>query len=218
MVDTASNADHWDMFWAEHASKGSLFHHLLWRIRLLFTKAYAHHLRNVVGHLHTGRILEVGCGSARTLHHLEQHYTHSLCYAFDISSEAIKLVRNISPTNQTTIANALSLPLQDETFDLVFSIGLIEHFTRAKAQEIVSENVRVARPYGYVGIVVPWQNSIYNLIVRKAFGRLWPFGDENPFRRRELVSFMGNLGLQDIRVFILYGSTLLGVGRRGVST
>jgi hypothetical protein len=65
-----------------------------------------------------------------------------------------------------------------------------------------------------VGIVVPWQSSVYNLIIRKAFGRHWPFGDENPFRRNELKKFMGNLELMDIEIHVIYGSSLLGIGRK----
>jgi hypothetical protein len=72
----------------------------------------------------------------------------------------------------------------------------------------------VTRPSGVVGIMVPWQNSVYNLIVRKAFGRHWPFGNENPFRRAELATFMETLGLQDVKIYVIYGSTLLGVGRK----
>jgi len=59
---------------------------------------------------------------------------------------------------------------------------------------MVNEKIRVTRPGGVVGIVVPWQNSVYNLIVRKAFGRHWPFGQRKPFRRAELATFMGDLG------------------------
>jgi hypothetical protein len=62
--------------------------------------------------------------------------------------------------------------------------------------------------------VVPWQNSVYNLVVRKAFGKHWPFGNENPFRRKELSSFMENLGLEQVEIHVVYGSTLLGVGRK----
>jgi hypothetical protein len=79
---------------------------------------------------------------------------------------------------------------------------------------MVSEKIRVTRPGGWVGIVVPWQSSVYNLIVRKAFGKHWPFGDEDPFHRQELAEFMQKLGLSEIKVHVVYGSTLVGIGRK----
>jgi len=52
------------------------------------------------------------------------------------------------------------------------------------------------------------------LIVRKAFGKHWPFGDENPFHRGELAEFMKQLGLSEIKIHVIYGSTLLGIGHK----
>lgn len=158
--------------------------------------------------------MEIGCGSARTLHYLDQTYQSSQCYAFDLSPQAIQLVRSINPHFNAGIANAFALPVESNLIDVCFSIGLIEHFTREQAGLIVSEKVRVTKLGGYVGIMVPWQSSVYNLIVRKAFGKHWPFGDENAFHRQELAHFMSNLGISDIRIHIIYGTTLLGIGRK----
>lgn len=112
------------------------------------------------------------------------------------------------------MANATDLPLPDTAFDISFSIGLIEHFTRAHSAEIMAEKVRVTRADGWVCVMVPWASSVYNLIVRRAFGKYWPFGDEDPFHRAELTALMSDIGLCDIRIFVIYGTTLLGVGRK----
>jgi hypothetical protein len=62
--------------------------------------------------------------------------------------------------------------------------------------------------------MVPWASSVYNLIVRRAFGRFWPFGVEDPFHQVELADLMKEIGLWDVRIFVIYGTTLLGIGRR----
>jgi SAM-dependent methyltransferase len=204
----------WDSFWAEHASSNDLFHRLLWRIRFLFSSAYARNIARVVGTSVSPRLLEVGCGSARTLHYLNHIYTDSACVALDLSPQAIDVVRKISPDFHTGVASATQLPLMNDSFDVSFSIGLLEHFTRAVAGQMVSEKIRVTRPKGWVGIVVPWESSVYNLVVRKSFGKHWPFGDEDPFHRRELADFMEKLGLEEVKIYVIYGSTLLGVGRK----
>jgi SAM-dependent methyltransferase len=212
-----SNEDNdglWDSFWAVHASSNDLFHRLLWRVRFLFSSAYAYWMAQTTGKLESARLLEVGCGSARTLHYLDRIYAKSSCYALDLSPQAIDVVREISPSFYTGVASATELPLVKDSFDISFSIGLIEHFTREVAAQMVSEKIRVTHPGGWVGIVVPWESSVYNLIVRKAFGKHWPFGDENPFHRQELAKFMEQLGLSDIKIHVIYGSTLLGIGRK----
>ncbi len=206
----------WDSFWAEHASSDRLFHRLLWRIRFLFSKAYARALFKTVRPTPAvSRLLEVGCGSARTLHYLAAQFPaaaqHS--YAFDLSPQAVELVGHLSPEFRPAISEAQRLPLAAEVCTVAFSIGLIEHFDRAVAAAMVREMVRVTMVGGLVAVMVPWQSSFYNLM-RQVFGRRWPFGPENPFHRDELVRFMRAQGLADVRLHIIYASTLLAVGRR----
>ena len=204
----------WDSFWAIHASKNDLFHRFLWLVRFLFSRAYARHITQATGKLKSANLLEIGCGSARTLHYLDQTYESCECYALDLSPQAIHLVRSINPKFQAAISDAFFLPLESDQIDVSFSIGLIEHFTREQAGQIVSEKIRVTKTGGLVAVMVPWESSVYNLIVRKAFGRHWPFGKENPFRHAELATFMKTLGLQDVKIHVIYGSTLLGIGRK----
>jgi ubiquinone/menaquinone biosynthesis C-methylase UbiE len=209
-----SSTDLWDPFWATHATKKNYFHRLLWFIRFLFSSAYARRIAHASGEQHFAKLLEIGCGSARTLHYLDQTYESCECYALDLSPQAIHLVRSINPLFNTGIANAFSLPLVSNQIDIVFSIGLIEHFTREQAEQIVCEKIRVTRSGGMVAIMVPWKSSAYNLIVRKAFGKHWPFGDEKPFHRQELELFMQQLGLIEIEIHVIYATTILGIGRK----
>lgn len=203
----------WDSFWAEHASSDTLFHQLLWRIRFVFSHTYARVLFNrSLPSPSQGRILEVGCGSARTLHYLGQRLPQFQCYAFDLSPDALKVVRQISPTFRPTISDAGHIPLANHSCTVSFSIGLIEHFDRATAAHMVREMGRVTETGGVVAVMVPWRTSFYNLI-RLAFGKRWPFGHENPFRRGELARFMTDQGLEHVRVHVIFGSTLLAIGQ-----
>lgn len=202
----------WDSFWAEHASSDQLFHRLLWRIRFLFSHAYARALYRMPRPTDAGRIVEVGCGSARTLHYLAVRLPHSLCFAFDLSPAALKVVRQISPGFHPAISDASRIPLANHSCTVAFSIGLIEHFDRDTAADMVRDMARVIEPGGVVAVMVPWRSSFYNLI-RIVFGRFWPFGHENPFRRGELIRLMRAQGLRDVRLHIIYFSTLLAIGR-----
>jgi SAM-dependent methyltransferase len=202
----------WDSFWAEHASSDRLFHRVLWRIRFLFSHAYAQVLFKAArAGPRPGRLLEVGCGSARTLHYLSRQMPDRQCLAFDLSPQALKLVHQLSPAFRSAVSDARRLPLEDSACAVSFSIGLIEHFDRGIAAEMVREMARVTEPEGVVAVMVPWRSSFYNL-VREAAGSSWPFGHENPFRRSELTQFMCAQGLHDVRLHIIYGSTLLATG------
>jgi SAM-dependent methyltransferase len=203
----------WDSFWAEHASSERLFHRLLWRIRFLFSRAYAQRMLDTPRRTAPARIVEVGCGSARTLHYLSLALPGSGCFALDLSPEALHIVRQISPGFRPAVADAARLPLAEQSVSVAFSIGLIEHFDRDTAAAMVRDMARVTEPEGLVAVMVPWRSSFYNL-VRMAFGRRWPFGQENPFRRGELKGFMAAQGLEEVRIHVIYGSTLLAVGRK----
>ncbi len=210
------NPNLWDSFWAEHASSQSMFHRVLWRIRFLFSRAYARRLLAAPAHNATVRLLEVGCGSARTLHYIHAAQADSQCFALDLSPEAIKVVRQISPDFICLVANANQLPLADQFSHITFSIGLIEHFERNVAAQMVREMARVTEADGLVAVMVPWRNSFYN-VVRRLFGARWPFGHEQPFSHTELAALMSAQGLLDVRVHTIYGSTLLAIGRKAES-
>ena len=204
----------WDKFWAEHGSPNNLFHRLLWLIRFIFSRAYAKIIYDTVGSIPNPRLIEIGCGSARTLHYLKEGYRDGIFFALDLSKEAVTLARDIDPDFHPTCANALSTPLPANCMDISYSIGLVEHFTREEAARMIVEKNRITRPGGYVAVMVPWTNSVYNLVVRKAFGDKWPFGDEDPFRRKELADFLAASGVIPVKVHVIYGSTLLGIGMK----
>jgi SAM-dependent methyltransferase len=204
----------WDSFWAEHAASDQLFHRLLWRIRFVFSLAYAKVLfKRSQPTGETSPLLEVGCGSARTLHYLSLRLPRHPCFAFDLSPHALRLVQQLSPEFRPAVSDACRLPLEDGVCGVSFSIGLIEHFDRQVAADMVREMARVTAPNGLVAVMVPWKSSLYNLL-RHTAGSHWPFGHENPFRRSELTNFMCAQGLQDVHLSVIYFSTLLATGRK----
>jgi SAM-dependent methyltransferase len=206
----------WDSFWADHASSDQLFHQLLWRIRFLFSRAYALALYKTAQTIAVeGKLLEVGCGSATTLHFLSHYLPNRPCLAFDLSPQALSIVRQRSPSFRRAVSDARWLPLEDGAVALSFSIGLIEHFDRRAAAEMLQEMIRVTEPGGWVAVMVPWRSSFYNSVRRVAASH-WPFGHENPFRRGELRELLRGQGLQDVSLQVIYFTTLLAIGRINV--
>lgn len=96
------------------------------------------------------RILEAGCGTGQTLSLLSsRHETTGL----DISSAALRLAcRNCG---NATLGSIFNIPFRDDSFDLVYNSGVIEHFPEPTNVSAIREMARVTKPSGRIIIIVP---------------------------------------------------------------
>lgn len=93
------------------------------------------------------KILEVGAGDGRMIRVLKKDGVRADFYAVDIT----EAVRKAPAKSQ--LADARDLPYPDNFFDLVYSLGVIEHFP--ESQQAVKEQARVVKPGGYVLATTP---------------------------------------------------------------
>ena len=96
------------------------------------------------------KYLDLGCGAGAALKFGEQHGL--TCFGFDISARAIKLSR-LTTKAETLVADGEMLPYQSEFFDVVTSLGSIEHFS--SVERGLEETGRVTREGGQILLVVP---------------------------------------------------------------
>lgn len=95
-------------------------------------------------------VLEAGCGTGQTLALLSQrHETMGL----DISRAALNLAQ--SNCDNPVLGSIFTIPFRDNTFDLVYNSGVIEHFKDPTNVAAIREMARVTRPSGRVVIIVP---------------------------------------------------------------
>ncbi len=101
------------------------------------------------------RLLDLGCGTGRTLHQLARaHPRLRLCGA-DLSPAYIKRARKrLLEVDDITLAaeNAEALPWADATFDLATSVYMFHELPRNARRNAVRELFRVVRPGGLVVI------------------------------------------------------------------
>ncbi len=119
-------------------------------------------------------ILEVGCGRGLMLSNLISAKKRS---GIDPSSEAIEFAKTHIPEANLQVAFAQKLPFEDNTFDLVYSLEVIEH---VKEYELmVSEVERVLKPGGIIFIQTPNYpiKRFYDLIFW-AFGKRLELADD----------------------------------------
>lgn len=111
------------------------------------------------------RVLEVGCGTGRLL--AEMTGRGFELKGVDASPAMLKEARRKLPSVRFSVCDASQLPLEDDSFDFVFAIRLLNQ-TKSKdyALSVVSEMIRCARPGGYV--LVEFVNSRRFWTERKA--------------------------------------------------
>jgi len=104
------------------------------------------------------RALEVGCGTARMTFFLSFFVKDVV--ALDKDPQLIKQGMNFSRKFKRKkikfiCGDAFDLPFKDNLFDVVFSQGLLEHFSDKNIHKLIDEQIRVAR---YVIFSVPNKN------------------------------------------------------------
>lgn len=110
-------------------------------------------VRSLAGLEHP-RILDVACGTGRTLHHLHAVLPASKLYGLDLSPNYLKRAHEVlADTGASLVAeNAESMPFKDESFEAVTSVFLFHELPKDARRNVMREMFRVVRPGGTVVI------------------------------------------------------------------
>jgi ubiquinone/menaquinone biosynthesis C-methylase UbiE len=107
------------------------------------------------------KFLDVGCGTAPlgpAIVAMGSEYT-----GVDFSAEMIEAAHRImseaiaSGTARVSVGDATNLALPAATFDSIVAMGLVEYFSRERADRVLSEIARVMTPNGAAIITIPKQ-------------------------------------------------------------
>jgi ubiquinone/menaquinone biosynthesis C-methylase UbiE len=101
------------------------------------------------------RLLDVACGTGRTLHQLGQAHPDLRFYGVDLSPAYVQLARKrLADLAEVALAveNAEALPFADATFDIATSVYLFHELPRNARRNVARELFRVVRPGGLVVI------------------------------------------------------------------
>lgn len=167
------------------------------------------------GDINGKKLLEVGCGKASDSIALAK--MGAACYVLDFSNSALSVSGNLAEGQEVTIisvmADAKTLPFRNNSFDLVFSQGLIEHYQPPDV--LLSEQKRVVKPGGFVLIDVPQLISL-QAISKRMLMRInrWPFGWERDYTESQIKRLLKNLGLEFVTSYGWGFGPTLGLGLR----
>jgi SAM-dependent methyltransferase len=146
------------------------------------------------------RTLEVGCGSAKLSALLAQQNTRVT--GVDLSWHALGAAQNnfkaVNVTGDVAQADALQLPFENGSFDVVFSTGLLEHFSNPLP--VVQEMARVLCKGGFFfSDVAPLKFSMLRLGMY-ARGLHRHVTDEYAFSQDDIAGWLEDAHLQNVQV------------------
>jgi len=98
------------------------------------------------------KIIDVGCGAGRYFKYLKAKGA-SLLVAVDTGERLLLMCKEDNPFGEAILADAQNLPFKDESFDVVISMGLIEHFEQPDI--MLKEVVRILRHEGILILETP---------------------------------------------------------------
>lgn len=116
------------------------------------------------------RLLEIGAGDGRMIMYLRKQGVQGEFHAIDITDH-VRALRDQDVA--VCFGDTRALPYRDDYFDVVFSLGVVEHFR--ETSQAIYEHARVTRPGGIVCITAP-RLSLFTLkrllsfyVVRRKF-------------------------------------------------
>ncbi|MDH3214713.1 MAG: class I SAM-dependent methyltransferase [Candidatus Krumholzibacteria bacterium] len=186
----SSNKTHWDDFWSASRDLGDVYGT---DDRILENLGKYVDLAGL-------RVLEVGAGTGRDTDKIASQ--QAFACALDYSEQSLTLMSdNLKHSVYIVCGDAFNLPFTDESFDVVFHQGLMEHFRNPG--EMLDENVRVLKKGGLLLVDVPQRYHYYTLLkhILILFGK-WFAGWETEFSVSQLRRLIEERGL---RVAGIYG-------------
>lgn len=145
-----------------------------------------------------GSIIELGGGNSAFCDTLLRHLQASRYTVVDSNPRGVELFKTKHPGPETKALCADILTLDPSSFepvDLVFSIGVVEHFSKEQTGIAIRRHFELAKPGGLVLITFPVPTFSYR-IIRRAAEKLsiWRFPDERPIQLEDAAKLCAEHG------------------------
>lgn len=148
------------------------------------------------------KILELGAGSACDIVNLTLAGAEG--YALDFSKESFKAMKYWAKEKKAKVkivlADIKKIPFKDNTFDCIYSVGLMEHFP--DPIPYLHEQIRLLKPGGFLIIDVPQTFTLYTIAknIRMLRGT-HPFGWETQFTKFQMEDIAKKLNQPIHRIY-----------------
>ena len=200
-----TNVHYWDHHWWNSAKPA--------RLRFLYRDVdyeFVRLLRPQFG-TQNNRTLEIGAGSSRILPYLTSKFEQDTTGTDFSYAGCLLLKGNFALTGRSgkvVCEDLFASSLKPESFDLVFSFGLIEHFDDPRT--VLCEHLRLLRPGGRLVVAVPNLLGWYGLVMKKFAPPLW--ARHKVLTQRDLADHLVQFDLDKVRTGYL-GSFYIQIGK-----
>jgi SAM-dependent methyltransferase len=139
---------------------------------------------------HKNKVLDAGCGSG----FFSNYFAKKGCkvISLDYSKEALKLTRHLYPKIRIIKGDMLHAPFKNESFDLIFSDGLLEHYKNPIP--ILTKFGKILKLKGIIATFVPNKFSYWILIKPFKFKEI----EEFRFSLKKLIELHEKIGFKVI--------------------
>ncbi len=199
----------WDIYWAaKDRSSNAAYDFLAGIYRRLIVKNILNQF--IKKYFRKGeQVLHAGCGSGQVDADIRELIDIT---ALDISNHALKIYKDVNGTQSKAVQGSIfALPFGDSSFDGVYNLGVLEHFTQEEIQQILTECKRVIRPggkivvlwppvFGFTVFVLDTAHFIFNRIFRMNV-KLHPDEITRVRSRKHAVETFENAGFQIIEYY-----------------
>ncbi len=143
----------WDVYWSEQDKASNKTYDV-------FANFYRNNIIKrglnyfIFKHFTKGQtLLHAGCGSGKVDTDVVNNYQVT---ALDISYPALKIYDAVNQHKAKIVqASIFEMPFEDESFDGIYNLGVIEHFTEEEIQQILTEFKRVLKKGAKVCLFIP---------------------------------------------------------------
>lgn len=186
-----SRREHWEAFWENTEDAGEVYSN---------AGRVHEQLRKVLA-LPGRRILEIGAGTGRDSFSLVSE--GAKVTQLDYAENSLRLLKRLAQRDNIPVTivggDTFALPFPDNTFDVVFHQGLLEHFQKPEAARLIRENVRVIKPGGFLLVDVPQRFHVYTVVKHLLIAaNKWFAGWERSFSVWELERVLLDAGLTPV--------------------
>ena len=215
-IQNVKEGGDWEVIWTQkNISNLIIFLRKIGTLFLELTKLLSRYIDEYIKNDKNYSIIELGCGGSSYLPYIQKKYKNIKIFGIDRSISGCKYTYNVLNesffSGDIICGDIFKYPFSKK-FDIVFSVGLIEHFDDTKS--ILEKHVEILKPGGLLICIVPnfmgFQGKFFNLDVwrrstnPKAFskGMIWGI---KPISIKDLKIFLKDLNLENIKVHPIGG-------------
>jgi len=186
IIQSEHNVSNDHRMWIEyHTRRFGTVTHLLHLLKTKYIcRMFADRILSLSGPISS--VLELGCGTASTLNQIHKQ-TGAVCLGVDCCSEAIRIAAENYPHLKLEDADIFDLEYPRKSFDLVYSVGLLEHFSHGDQMRLLQIHNDLAKKCAV--LMVPADGIVFNTIIavnKRLLRRSGTWADEQVFSAKSL--------------------------------